>query len=235
MLSVMLRPRFPNNLRCLAFGVPGSVFSENLAEECSPWLTSYVLDADVIPRLAIRQFEVLRDSVLDMISRIKVPKCEVFSLEKCSTKSRAELADERQRILYDEDEVPDSVFKRQVEKFYAYQDELKQKTDTAGHYIALFPPGKIVQLFRTRNRGKRSLSRFLSVSSSEWTQTTGRENETSYVARWVQRHDLQQIILSPHMINDHVPGNMRRKIQEVAENVFELRSPEYKVLEETET
>lgn len=230
MLSVMLRPVYPN-LRCLAFGVPGSVFSENLAEECSSWLTSYVLDADVIPRLAIRQFEVLRDGVLGMICRIKVPKCDVFSLEKSSSKDRAELADARKRILYDEDEVPDSEFKRQLEKFFCFQDELKQKSETSGHYIDLFPPGKIIQLFRTRNQGRRAFSRFLSVSSSEGTDTRG--NETSYVARWIQRTDLHQIILSSHMINDHEPGNMRRKIQDFAETVFELRSPEYKIFQET--
>ncbi len=232
MLSVMLRPLYPN-LRCLAFGIPGSVFSENLAEECSPWLTSYVLDADIIPRLAIHQFEVLRDSVLGMICRIKVPKCDVFSLEKSSKKSRAELAEERKHVLYDEDEVPDSEFKRQLEKFFSFQVDLKQKNETTGHYIALFPPGKIIQLFRTRNKGRRAFSRFLSLSSSELTNV--RENETSYVARWIQRTDLQQIILSSHMINDHEPGNMRRKIQDVAETVFDLRSPEYKPDEESET
>ena len=231
MLSVMLRPAHPN-LRCLAFAVP-SVFSENLAEECSSWLTSYVLDADVIPRLAIQPFEVLRDSVLSMICRIKVPKCEVFSLEKCSKKTGAELADERKRILHVEDEVPDSEFKRQLEKFFAFQDDLKQKSETTGHYIELFPPGKIIQLFRTRHQGRNVLSRFRSVSSSELDNT--RENETSYVARWIQRADLQQIILSSHMIHDHEPGNLRRKIQDVAEKVFELRSPEYKVFDNEET
>lgn len=233
MLSVMLRPAYPN-LRCLAFGPPGSVFSENLAEECSPWLTSYVLDADVIPRLAIHQFEVLRDSVLRMICRIKVPKCEVFSLEKSSTKSRAELADERIRILYEEDEVPDSEFQRQLEKFFGFQDELKQKSETAGdyRYIDLFPPGKIIQLFRARNQRRSAFSRFLSVSSRQRTHDA-MKNDTIYVARWIQRTDLQQIILSTHMMNDHEPGNMKRKIQEVAETVFELRSPEYKICGET--
>ncbi len=229
MLSLLLRPTHPN-LRCLAFGVPGSVFSENLAEECSSWLTSFVLDADVIPRLAIHQFEVLRNSVLDMICRIKVSKYQVFSLEKSSTKSRDELAEERKRTMYDVDEIPDSECKCRLDDFLGFQAELKHKNETTEHYIDLFPPGKIIQFFRTRDPAGITLTRTAPGRDANNSQ----QNPTFYVARWIQRKDLRNIILSSHMLNDHVPGNMSRKIQKVAETIFDLKPPTYKVFQDIE-
>lgn len=231
MVSLLLRTTYPN-LRCLAFGVPGSVFSENLAEECSSWVTSYVLDADVVPRLAIHQFEDLRDSVLKMICRIKVPKYKVFALERSSTRTRQELTEESMRMLYNEDEIPDSDFKSQLDAFLDFQAELKQKIETTEHYIELFPPGKIIQLFRTKVPTTNPFSRLISVPNMNGTISP--KQKSCYIARWIQRKDLRRIILSSHMINDHEPGNMRCKIQNVAQSIFDLSPPAYKLFEDAD-
>jgi sn1-specific diacylglycerol lipase len=225
-LSVMLRPVYPN-LRCLAFSPPGCVFSENLAEDSSPWLTSYILDVDIVPRLAIGPFEDLRDSVLQMIYRIKVPKYQVFERTRMPTvQDREELAEENKRILYDEDEVPDSEFKRQVDLFLEFQAELKEKSGPES-YIGLYPPGTLIQLFCARDY-KNMLFRLNSLPGSK----TKKKEEKSYVARWIQREDLQHIMLSTHIVSDHEPGNVKHQIQKVARAKFDLTPPVYKIFDD---
>jgi hypothetical protein len=230
-LSVLLRPLYVN-LRCLAFSVPGCVFSENLAEECSSWLTSYILDADIVPRLAIGPFEDLRDSVLKMICRIKVPKYQVFELTRRATEDREELAEENERILYGEDEVPDSEFKRQVDRFLEFQAELKEKNGPES-YVDLYPPGKMIQLFRARDY-RNFLFRLNSLPGIHKPPPKKRKVETSYVPRWIQREDLQQVILSSHLVGDHEPTNVKRQIQKVAEAKFGLTPPLYKVFDNSQ-
>ena len=228
-LSLMLRSSYPN-VRCLAFSPPGCVFSENLAEESSSWLTSYVLDADIVPRLAIGPFEDLRDSVLKMICRIKIPKYKVFELSRTTTEDREELSEINEAILYDEGDVPDSKFKRQVDRFLHFQAELKQKAGTEA-YISLYPPGKIVQLFRAR----RQESSFLRLVSHPVTNDTPRKRkkaERYYVARWIHRNDLQHVIVSSHLVGDHEPSNVKHQIQKVAETQFNLTPPLFKIFDE---
>ena len=54
-VGLFLRNRFPqNNLRCSCFCPPGCTISSDLAEECSDFTTSYVLDSDFVPRLSLQ-------------------------------------------------------------------------------------------------------------------------------------------------------------------------------------
>mmetsp|Transcript_71 Transcript_71/g.162 ORF Transcript_71/g.162 Transcript_71/m.162 type:complete len:685 (+) Transcript_71:143-2197(+) len=80
-LSVLLRPKYPQ-LRCLAFSPPGCVLSENLAIESENFTTSFVVNDDIIARITVENFEELRNGVLEMISRIKIPKYQVTKVVK---------------------------------------------------------------------------------------------------------------------------------------------------------
>lgn len=227
-LSLLLRPTYPN-VRCLAFSVPGSVFCKTLAEECIPWVTSYVLDADVVPRLSIKSFEEFRNGVLKMICRIKVSKNEVFALSRSTTLDLDQLAEETDRILYDDDEIPETNFKLQVERFLEFQDELK--LHDSEFYIDLYPPGEIVQLFRTHfsGSGRRILNSLPEILTEE-----DPTSKRGYIARWIQREDLQHLIVSSHLFLDHLPTKVLREIQNVAENKFDLKQPFYKPNDDSE-
>ena len=45
--------------------------------ECKEFCTSFVLDSDLVPRLSVDSVEHLRNEVLELIGRVKVPKKEV--------------------------------------------------------------------------------------------------------------------------------------------------------------
>jgi sn1-specific diacylglycerol lipase len=221
-LSLLLRSEYPS-LRCLAFSVPGCVFSEGLAEQCGSWVTSYILDADIVPRISIGSFEDLRDRVLKTIYMIKVPKQAIWSLRATA---KDDIAAENERVLYRNDEAPDSDFKRQVDSFLAFQEELKDKSGRE-YYIDLYPPGKLIQLFRVREARRRSLFRTRSPFSRDNVSPDAMDDR-HYVARWVQRGDLRQVHISSHMLRDHEPGNVKRQIHKIAAD-FNLLPPLFKV------
>lgn len=64
--------------RCLCFSPPGCVFTKRTAEESKEYVWSYVLHNDIVPRLSYHSLVHLRNDVIEMIARIKVPKHEVF-------------------------------------------------------------------------------------------------------------------------------------------------------------
>jgi sn1-specific diacylglycerol lipase len=63
-LSLMQKPNF-HNLQCLCFSPPGCVLSKRASEQ--DYITSYVLDADIVPRLSLHSVNDLRSDVLDMV------------------------------------------------------------------------------------------------------------------------------------------------------------------------
>ena len=219
-LSVLLRPKFPG-LRCLAFSPPGCVFSVNLAEECSEWLTSYIVDADLVPRLAVDSFEDLRNQVLEMICRIKIPKHQVlrFRRHPGGFKDSETLSAFNSNALCQKDDMKDSKFKQQLDQFYEFQASIRMARKAA--YIDMCPPGEIIQLFRTEHK-----KLFLHARSNGMQEPNNINNNILlYTARWVTKEDLRNVIISSHMLADHDPINVKNRLQELAEHQFGLESP----------
>eukprot|EP00536_Pseudo-nitzschia_multiseries_P016233 jgi/Psemu1/312900/fgenesh1_kg.1051_\ len=178
-LSYLLRPKYPQ-LRCLAFSPPGCVMSENLAKETETFTTSFVVNDDIIARMNYENFEELRDGVLEMICRIKIPKYQVTNVIKKYDDSTEEgLSDAIGKILCKEEDIEDSEFKRQVDKFLAFQQKLKEQHKD--HFIKLCPPGSMIQLFRTKK------------AANDFGEQLGR-----HTARRAKRSDFEHIELSLH-------------------------------------
>jgi len=108
LLAMMLRKHHPN-LRCLAYGTPASVLDAKTCREVSSYVTSLVLDNDLVSRLSFRSLCTLRNRVLDAISRAKVNKVYVM---------KALFHDhDPSEFMHPEGQEPESEFKRQVQQF----------------------------------------------------------------------------------------------------------------------
>jgi sn1-specific diacylglycerol lipase len=111
-LALMLKPKFPS-LKCLCFEPP-AVMSARVAEQA---ITSFVLDADIVPRLSYHSLENLRDDMLDLIARIRVPKYQIMAgLSKAKT-----FAESNAETLHKSTSIHPSTFSRQLEKFKEHQ------------------------------------------------------------------------------------------------------------------
>jgi sn1-specific diacylglycerol lipase len=202
-LSFMLRTKYPD-LKCLCFSPPGCTLSENMAKRCKEYLTSYVLDDDIIPRLSLQSMEHLRDDVLEMIARIKVTKQHAMHAK------RSYNAETNGEILHSRESIPPSKFSEQLVEFHAHNEKKKEESPMLD--VPLYPPGKIVHLVKTGEKRGCLLS----------CKTDGHDNP--YTATWVEASDLSEVIISSHLLDDHHPLNVLKELERIAD-AFGLSPP----------
>ena len=192
-LGIFLRAKF-STLRCLCFAPPGCVLSERAAAQ--DFITSYVLGVDLVPRLSLHSVEGLRDDVLLMIARIKVPKHVAFRDSRelgLATKDRIQpvSVDSLRKLAYEREGIPESSFYDHLLKFKQRQQKLKAKR--ALEDVQLSPPGRIVHLVENRLGGGSGYFDFL------------RQREIRYIPVWADKADFSEIQISRTLIDDHSP------------------------------
>jgi hypothetical protein len=92
LLSYLLQPRFPS-VRVWSYSPPGCTLTWELATRCQDWTTTFVLDSDLVPRLSLDSLEWLRNDVLQLIGRVKVPKYQIIHKLMLSKQSGSETND----------------------------------------------------------------------------------------------------------------------------------------------
>jgi len=239
-LGLMLRSKHPT-LRCLSYEPPGCVFSEGLARSCAEYVTSFVHNDDVVPRLSLRSMEHLRDDVLDTIARIKVPKREVMEAHVWGApgcngdggedgegdgdgdgdkgprsggrKRRRKRVDRSNScLLHRQESAPRSDFLERLEEFRAAQTA--QKAETGVSDVRMLPPGKIIHMVKTRDEPSRAF---------DWLRRrfVGKEElrRHPYDARWAEAEDFGEILVSNSMMLDHDPLNVCLAIEGIASSM----------------
>lgn len=210
LLSYMLRRKFAG-LRCINYSPPGCTLTWRMATECSDWCTTFVLDSDLVPRLSVQTLEHLRDEVIDLVGRVKVPKVEVAKktlpngfLCQSSARSRDmdELADLVNDLLLDPHDIPpDSQYQLQLGRFKAIQAE---RRSSRGHLrsIMMYPPGRCVHFMKTSE--KPSFKADIVKLVTCCTTNLGSE----YTPVWIENNDFNEIVVSPTMATDHFPNRL---------------------------
>lgn len=195
----MLRSRYPD-LRCLCFAPPGGLFSEGIAARSKDFVSTYVHADDVVPRISTQAIEKLRDEALQMIARIKVPKCQLMRIHR-SGKKLSELTVGLEDLLHPIDAIPDCEFKAQLERFKQRQRVLK----TARVHLHL--PGRIVHLVREisgqeqRNfhQGRFQLGNIFHFATCDRFVA-----EEKYTPRYAAPSDFDDIVVSSKLVSDHM-------------------------------
>lgn len=218
LIGYAMRHQFPT-LRVVAISPPGGLITWKLATECQDFINSFVLDSDLVPRLSVETMEQLRDEVLEMISRIKVPKMQVVTTfilngilrSHKETNDPEKLARDNAQILHSKENIPtDTEFYQQMEKFRAIQKERKEKR---GDYrnISLFPPGKMIHLVKIDER--RSCLQSIAKCITCCTSNVGYK----YTPVYVNNDDFDEITITPTMGFDHFPNRVCVELERVAE------------------
>jgi len=203
-VALMLRNKYPN-LRCLCFGPPGGLFSKNLATRCEDFVTTFIVNADLVPRIAPRTVILLRDEVLQMIARIKVPKRQLFRIHRGAKKVN-ELPCGIKDLLYDADDIPDSEFKTQLDRFRAMQ-QAKDNEQIGVTKIPLHPPGKFVHLVKTKSKDETRMflqGRFMMSDIFNCLTCDRFVPEEEYAPRYANISDFDEIVVSSTLVSDHM-------------------------------
>ena len=223
LLSYMMKERFPT-LRCLNYSPPGMCMSWKLATECQEFCTSFVLDCDLVPRLSLSAMEHLRDEVLDLIGRVRVPKIQVanelvkgfsfsswlFCTDEVDHESDESLKERVTNLLYERADVPaESDYQRQLRDFRDIQSERKARRGNV-RTVEMYPPGRIVHLTKTGER--KSCMHGLAKCLTCCTTNLG----FLYTPVWANNTDFNEIVVSPTMGTDHFPNRVCFEIEGVA-------------------
>ncbi|KAL3793242.1 hypothetical protein HJC23_000784 [Cyclotella cryptica] len=208
MLGLMLRQKFPT-LRCLCFSPPGCVFSERTAQESKNYACTYVLHNDVVPRLSYESMINLRNDIIEMIARIKVPKYKVFNANLMPG-SEKEVCDKVGKHLHKEDHIPQSKFWNEFNDYKARQQE---HTSSSVSPFKMTLPGRIVQMVRTSEKLSNNPCSCV-LSCVKCTACCGMSiNTKKYKVKWSDKEDLSEIFISPSMLVDHFPYNIARALE----------------------
>lgn len=217
-LSYMLRPTFPS-VRCVNYSPPGCSLTWEMAVNCKDWCTSHVLDSDIVPRLSLVSMERLRDEILELIARIKVPKYQIAKRVVVSSGGGVcnETADDDAAsstsflhdILYHPDEVPRTEYSAQLERFKTIQEE-RRSFRGAARSISLYPPGKMLHIIKTGEQKTCCTSCVKCLTCC--TSNLGFQ----YTPVWIENDDLNEIVVTPTMGTDHFPNRMQMMLEKVA-------------------
>mmetsp|Transcript_30091 Transcript_30091/g.49730 ORF Transcript_30091/g.49730 Transcript_30091/m.49730 type:complete len:822 (-) Transcript_30091:44-2509(-) len=220
LISYMLKRKFPT-LRCINYSPPGCSFTWRMATECKDWCTAFVLDSDLVPRLSLDALEHLRDEVIDLVGRVKVPKAEVakrtfpVSGFVCRDSGRNHdvdaLADLVDGLLNEHGEIDlNSDYQIQLESFKSIQEERRSSRGLT-RSILMYPPGRMVHFMKIGE--KPSWKNGIVKCVTCCTTNIG----SQYTPIWVKNDDFNEITVSPTMGTDHFPNRLNDTMQLLAD------------------
>ncbi|KAJ8375868.1 hypothetical protein SKAU_G00064480 [Synaphobranchus kaupii] len=187
-LSFLLRPQYPT-LHCYSYSPPGGLLSEDAMEHSKEFVTSVVLGKDVIPRIGLSQLEGFRRHLLEVLQRSNKPKWRIImGGTKCIPKSELPL-----------DESPEGQTAAPPStRLWLHPSDLSIALSAS---TPLYPPGKIIHV----------------VHNHPPERCCGQE-EPTYSALWGDNKAFDEVIISPAMLNEHLPHIVMEGLNKVLEN-----------------
>nr|XP_031827612.1 sn1-specific diacylglycerol lipase alpha isoform X2 [Nomia melanderi] len=203
-LAILLKQDYPD-LVCFSFAPPGGLLSMPAQQYTQEFITSVVVGKDVVPRIGLRQMESLRADLINAIKRSVDPKwktiaCSVMCCGCGSTPTSAANL-----------EAGGCISEYQRDKDLARSQTVVPSDSSIALTLhrPLYPPGRIIHVVRHHpNKGEQKYE-------SRWRQVL-KKREPVYQALWAGPCDFDEVLISPVMIQDHMPDNMLKALNKVS-------------------
>ncbi|XP_046616657.1 diacylglycerol lipase-alpha isoform X5 [Neodiprion virginianus] len=209
-LAILLRQEY-QDLLCFSFAPPGGLLSMPAQQYTQEFITSVVVGKDVVPRIGLRQMESLRADLINAIKRSVDPKwktiaCSVMCCGCGSTPTSAANLEAGGCI---------SEYQRDKDQARSQTVVPSDSRIALTLHRPLYPPGRIIHVVRHHtNKNEQKYE-------SRWRQFL-RKREPVYQALWAGPCDFDEVLISPVMIQDHMPDTMLNALNKgnVAEGVW---------------
>ncbi|KAA0187114.1 hypothetical protein HAZT_HAZT009227 [Hyalella azteca] len=175
--------------------------SKPVLEYTKAFITSVVVGKDVVPRIGLHQMETLRADLITAIQHSQDPKWKTIAstMQCCGSGAPP--------VIEDEAEGP-------AEQWSSSRRKLSR--NPASHpsdatieltvHRPLYPPGRILHVVRHHPGPGPNNYRY---SSFRWR----RSGKPVYQAVWVDNEDFGEVIISPCMIQDHMPDKVLEALE----------------------
>ncbi|XP_052133524.1 diacylglycerol lipase-alpha isoform X2 [Frankliniella occidentalis] len=199
-LAIMMRQQYPD-LQCFAYSPPGGLLSMPAVEYSKQFITSVVVGKDVVPRIGLHQMESLRADLINAIKRSKDPKWKTImcSVVCCGC---AHMPTSAVELGADDSNMMEYQKEKDIAREVAYHPNDSSIALTV--HQPLYPPGRIIHVVRHHpKKGEQVLSK----------------NEPVYQALWANNTDFDEVLISPVMIQDHMPDTVLSALKKVITTV----------------
>ncbi|XP_015123034.1 sn1-specific diacylglycerol lipase alpha isoform X1 [Diachasma alloeum] len=202
-LAILLRQEYPD-LVCFSYAPPGGLLSMPAQVYTQEFITSVVVGKDVVPRIGLRQMESLRADLINAIKRSVDPKwktiaCSVMCCGCGSTPTSAANLEAGGCI---------AEYQRDKDQARAQTIVPSDSSIALTLHTPLYPPGRIIHVVRHhQNKGEPKYE-------SRWRNLL-RKREPVYQALWAGPGDFDEVLISPVMIQDHMPDTMLKALNKV--------------------
>uniref|UniRef100_A0A4W5L9D9 Diacylglycerol lipase-alpha n=1 Tax=Hucho hucho TaxID=62062 RepID=A0A4W5L9D9_9TELE len=188
-LSFLLRPQYPT-LQCYSYSPPGGLLSEDAMEYSKEFVTSVVLGKDLVPRIGLSQLEGFRRHLLEVLQKSDKPKWRIIAGgTKCIPKSELPMDDGPQ---------PQAAPVPPSSRLWLHPSDLSIALSAS---TPLYPPGKVIH-----------------VVHNHPSETCCGQEEPTYSALWGDNQSFNEVIISPAMLNEHMPHMVMEGLNKVLEN-----------------
>ncbi|XP_052416642.1 diacylglycerol lipase-alpha isoform X2 [Carassius gibelio] len=190
-LSFLLRPQYPS-LHCYSYSPPGGLLSEDAMEYSKEFVTSVVLGKDLVPRIGLSQLEGFRRHLLEVLQKSEKAKWRIIAGgTKCIPKSELPLDDE---APVSQGVTPSN------SRLWLHPSDLSIALSAS---TPLYPPGRVIHV----------------VHNHPPEMCCGQEDPT-YSALWGDNKAFDEVIISPAMLNEHMPHVVMDGLNKVLENPY---------------
>ncbi|CAL4059419.1 unnamed protein product, partial [Meganyctiphanes norvegica] len=187
-LAILLKQQHPN-LSCFSYSPPGGLLSMPAVEYSRAFITSVVVGKDVVSRIGLHQMETLRADLINAIQKSKDPKWKTISSSvRCcgGWEDSSGEAEEWSSTVRDECRDPAA---------HPFDSSIALTV-----HQPMFPPGRILHIVR-HHPAKRA----------RW---CGRRKPV-YQGVWVDNRDFGEVLISPCMVQDHMPDTVLKALEKV--------------------
>ncbi|TRY83711.1 hypothetical protein DNTS_018517, partial [Danionella cerebrum] len=190
-LSFLLRPQYPS-LLCYSYSPPGGLLSEDAMEYSKEFVTSVVLGKDLVPRIGLSQLEGFRRHLLEVLQKSDKPKWRIIAGgTKCIPKSE---------LPMDEEAPVSQGVTPSNSRLWLHPSDLSIALSAS---TPLYPPGRVIHV----------------VHNHPPEMCCGQE-EPTYSALWGDNKAFDEVIISPAMLNEHMPHVVMDGLNKVLETPY---------------
>ncbi|XP_050498458.1 diacylglycerol lipase-alpha isoform X2 [Diabrotica virgifera virgifera] len=194
-LGILLRQRHPT-LQCFCYSPPGGSLSTPAVDYTKQFTVSVVVGKDVVPRIGLYQMETLRTDLINAIKRSVDPKwktisCSVLCCGCSQPTSAVELSTGEKDV---------TEYMRSKENARCLGLHPSDSTIALTSHQPLFPPGRVIHIVRHHpTSGQQTLNK----------------KDPVYQALWARNTDFDEVLISPVMVQDHMPDKVLEALNKV--------------------